>query len=184
MTPTPEQLINRKLLAQDVRDLLNANKIRPTTAHYVQDDVDFDDDEPTGTCSVCAVGALVVAQAHRKDPLEGSLEDAVNGLMADMGVRSSMVAFSELTGLSYWETKAFEAAYMRYVVDGPGVDLDHAERKGTLIEEHKPLVEQALAWGRAHNLYLDERLLAMMDLLESWAEGPVSFPLPAAKKEG
>lgn len=183
MTPTPEQLNNRKLLAQEVRSLLAANKIRPTTAHYVQDDVG-DDDEPEGTCAVCAVGSLVVAQAHRKDPLEGSLEDAVNGLMHDMGVRSSMAAFSELTGLSYWETRAFEAAFMRYVVDSPGADIAHAERKGTLIREHEPLVDQALAWGRAHNLYLEDRLLVAMDLMESWAEGPVSFPLPAAKEKG
>lgn len=183
MTPTPEQLNNRKLLAQEVRSLLAANKIRPTTAHYVQDDVD-DEGESKGTCRVCAIGSLVVAQAHRRDPLEGSLEEATNGLMNGMGVQSTMVAFSELTGLSYWETKAFEAAFMRYMVDGPGVDRDHAERKGNLIAEHEPLVDQALAWAKAHNLYLEDRLLAMMDLLESWAEGPVSFPLPAAKEKG
>lgn len=87
-------------------------------------------------------------------------------------------------GCGHWN-RYFEAAYMGRVVASPGVDLDYAERKGDTCKDYETLIAQALEWGAVVKpASLKDRLLVAMDLMESWAEGPVSFPLPAAKEKG
>lgn len=196
MTPTPEQLNNRKLLAQDVRLQLEQNEFTPTINGYMIG--------PPGNCAMCAVGSVVAAGARHTPGWVYGSRNAVSRFAKDQGLPYGTggdwhTLLMHLLGFTLSEAAAFETAYMGEVIF---VDKDAqkwANEQGLtqgwdLSESYQffeqavqdPLITSALDWHHAFRktrgvltTALEDRkarLHSLLYLLESWETSPVSFP--------
>ncbi len=201
--PTPEQLINRRLLAQEVRTLVNEGQVTPSQDAYMYTPPMEPGENVQRPCLVCAVGSVVVAAAVSKYP-NLMPKVGVHRLTGSIGRYDDYhTSLAALVGFTFTEVVAFEAAFMGAVVVPPAGVVEHMWNKGYLdIDIPKPapnfsqwrlevwdsveavdLVRDALKWWNRQNAGDTTVLLRLMDLMESWADNPVSFPL-TKKGEG
>lgn len=197
--PTPEQLINRRLLAQDVRNQLNEHAFKPNPATYHREAY-------RSGCEMCAVGAVVIAGVMREsDPVVAAhkrlaLEfySGKKGLPSESG-GDWHVILMHLLGFTLEEATAFETAFVGDIiytdeeaqswsaVREPARDWSYLSPVNYISwAQQSPLISSALHWYSASVGKEDEddseltsrekRLHALLDLLESWEMNPVSFP--------
>ncbi len=206
MTPTPQQLINRRLLAQDARKQLALQKFYPTEIAYIR--------KSGRTCMMCAVGAVVASgvaleypEIPRMDVIEGAKKLSTEHDLPDHIDEKAdyHILLMHLTGLTLEEIVAFEAAFMGftvYVGHAPqywfikvAPDLWKVPLNSAGFDEWastSPLIRSALDWryftGKSKQLdnpleARTQRMMDLLNLLESWETQPVSFPLPTPSKE-
>lgn len=200
--PTPEQLANRRLLAQDVRNQLNEHAFKPNPATYCRD-------ESRSGCEMCAVGAVVLSGVlaspgtDYKRPVKYpraalDLYSDLQGLPTGGGFDWHVILM-HLLGFTLEEATAFETAFVGGIIytDGeaqnwsaarePARDWSYLSPVNYIAwAQESPLISSALRWYSASVDKEDvsdtaltsreKRLHALLDLLESWETTPVSFP--------
>lgn len=195
--PTPEQLANRRLLAQDVRKQLNEHAFEPNPATYLRENLVL-------KCEMCAIGAVVVAGVTKEFPATtGHAREALARYATSHGLTDDgsdwHILLMHLLGFTLEEATAFETAFVGTIifVDEEAQDWSAAREPArdwsslppvsyfTWAQE-RPLIISALRWYSASVdkedkdgtvlTIREERLHALLDLLESWEMNPVSFP--------
>ncbi len=194
--PTPEQLANRRLLAQEVRLLVNTGKVLPSQGSYMYTPPLQPGEMNYRPCMVCAVGSVVVAAAVSQYP-KLVPKEGVHRLTSHLGhFLDFHTSLADLVGFTFTEVVAFESAFMGSVIVPSMSVVEHMEGKGHLDLKVQPLgftglslwrenlrgqlglvglIDDALEW----NYWLDandkETVLALMTLLESWETQPISY---------
>lgn len=196
MTPTTEQLTNRKKLAQEVRLLVNTGKVLPSQGSYMYTPPLQPGEMNYRPCMVCAVGSVVVAAAVSQYP-KLVPKEGVHRLTSHLGHELDFhTSLADLVGFTFTEVVAFESAFMGAVLIPPMGVVEHMEGKGHLdLEVPAPdvtdlptwrlnlrarlgyvgLINDALEWNYWMDADDKETALALMTLLDSWETQPISY---------